>query len=99
MAIVNISSDADGLDDLEGIASGDHPWIKHYSFIRTDRAMLSPVAAIHAALRANPPAATAEAGAMPATVTRLQLALGRSRHTKREVKRILSDQGFIAPST
>ena len=94
VVIVNVSSDNGGLDGLD---VGDHPWIRHYSFIRADRAMLSRVTAIEAAVSSG--AAKRETAAMPATVTRLQIVLGKSNHTKREVKRILADQGFITLPT
>ena len=97
VVIVNVSSDSGGLDGLEGLYPGDHPWVQHYSFIRADRAMLAPVEAVEVAARSK--AAKPEIAAVPATVTRLQLALGKSIHTKREVKRVLADQGFISPPT
>jgi len=77
VVIVNISSDAWQLDDLEKLGPDDHPWIKHASFIRADLAMLSPVAAIEAAFKSRPPAATKEAPATSATINKLQSALGR----------------------
>ena len=94
VVIVNISSTDRGLGDLEVLNIGDHAWILHDSFIRTDMAMLSPIAAIRAALAATPAAVIAQAAATAATVTKLQRALRDSRHTRLDVKRTLQEQGL-----
>ena len=95
VVIVNVSSDDDGLGDLETLKPPELPWLSHNSFIRTDMALLSPITAIQAALTSNPPAVTAKGPLAAATLTKLQRALGKSKHTALEIKRLLREQGFI----
>jgi hypothetical protein len=56
--------------------------------------MLSPVTAIEAATKSR--VVRPEIAATLSTVRRLQEVLGKSIHTRREVKRILVEQGFIS---
>lgn len=94
VVLVNISSDDDGLGDLETLVRGDHPWLAHDSFIRTDRALLATVASLQAGLAANPPVVIPREPATPAALEKLQRALRDSRHTRREIKGVLQEQGL-----
>lgn len=76
------------------LARGAHPWLTHDSFVRMDRALLSLVSKLREGLAARPPVLFPQARASAATIGTLQAALCSSRHTLREIKRALLDQGF-----
>lgn len=98
VAIVNVSSENDGLDGLPTLLAADHPWLKHESFIRTDFAVLAPTEKIEAALR-NPLVAVPKTKATAETLAKLHIALRDSGHTPREVRAALEEQGFISTSS
>lgn len=90
---VNVSTDDGGLGDLPFLTPSDHPWLRHNSFIRTDFAVLALVPKLQELLATG--RATRKNPATIPVLRKLQQALRSSRHTKREVKLVLEEQGFI----
>jgi hypothetical protein len=94
VVIVNVSSNDDGLGCLITLVPGEHPWLRHASFIRTDGAMLATVASLQAALAANPRVVFRQAPTPAPTLRKLQQALLDCQHTKLAIKAELTAQGL-----
>lgn len=95
-AFLNVpaSSDDGGLGNLATAGPAEHPWLWHESYIRADMARLSAVQALQDGVSRRPPVLTPQTPASPALVERIQAALLTSKHTRRDVKKALLDQGF-----
>ena len=93
VAIVNISSENDGVPDLPIFRSADHSWPQHDSFVRTAEAALVPVVELTRLLTAG--RLDKKAPLTAAALKKLQIEIHASRHTQREIVGILEDQGFI----
>src|SRR5215813_3000653 len=94
VVIVNVSSDDEGLGDLDMLLAADHPWLTHDSYIRTDRALLATVASLKAGTASKPAVLILQAPALPGCLVKLQAALVKSAHTRREIKRVLQEQSL-----
>jgi hypothetical protein len=92
IVLVNVSSDDNGLGDLESLTPADHPWIRYRSFIRSDMAMLGSVPQVQRGLAARVLLPQAPLAAL--TLTKLQRAVRSSRHTRLDIKSVLEEQGF-----
>lgn len=93
IAIVNISSDNDGIEDLPIFEAGHHPWPAKQSYVRTFQARLAPLVEIHSAF-ANHLLAMKEPLTMD-VLTKLQKDVHSCRHTPLDVRRVLEEQDFI----
>jgi hypothetical protein len=94
IAIVNVSSDNGGRGCLIALAPGEHPWLHHPSFIRTDMAMLAERAKLQTGVARMPPVLFMQATTPAATLRKLQQALLDCQHTRREIKTALTTQGL-----
>ncbi len=92
VVIVNFSSDNAALQDLDTVETTEHPWLKYKSFIRCDLAKLAPVESLQSGVKGK--VLTPERPASPELVKKLQSSLVKSKHTRREIKKVLTDQGL-----
>ena len=93
IAIVNVSSQDDGLDDLPIIGPSDHPWLTRESFLRTPQARLASIAHLREAFSKK--LLLMKERMTKATLTKVQEAVYQSKHTRRDVKMTLEDQGLV----